>query len=46
MDHAGDGEAVGQLLAQQVQAELRHGEAGSPALDGVQVADGVDAKVI
>ena len=38
----GDGDAVGKLVAEQVQAELGKLQRGQARLDGVQVADGVD----
>ena len=37
----GDGDAVGKLVAEELEAELGHLELGKPRLDGVEVADGV-----
>ena len=36
----GDGDAVGQLVAQQVERELRHMQLGQAGVDGVKITDG------
>ena len=40
----GDGDAVGELVAEQLQAEVGHMEGGQGAVDDVEVADSADVK--